>query len=378
MPIQKQIISKRLPNFNFFMRRYARQIQLKNFGAERQQLLRNAKVLVVGAGGLGVPVLQYLAAMGIGTIGITENDTVSITNLQRQVLYTEKQAAAGELKLEMAIKQLKKLNSQVNFKPFDTYLTYENALPIIKDFDLVIDCSDNFETRYLVNDACVILKKPFIYGALYGFEGHVSVFNFNNGPTYRCLFPKEPPTGQIPDCNTNGVLGVIPGIIGNLQALEAVKVITGIGTSLSGKLLIYDGMEQEIRKITIPVSSENLKIKKLKPPKQSLSCGQPQHMVKANELTKIIKETKDYQLIDVRNTDEYNLCSIKESINIPLARLPERLDEIDKNSTIYIICESGVRSLKAIQMLKDWNSKLKLYQVEGGMKSYQAFPTLHS
>ncbi len=360
------------------MIRYSRQTQLKNFGTEKQELLLSSKVLVVGAGGLGVPVLQYLTGMGTGTIGIVENDTVSLTNLQRQVLYTEAQAQKKDLKLNVAIQRLQQLNSEVHFKPYHTFLNHENALDIIQDFDLVIDCSDNFETRYLVNDACIILNKPFIYGALHGFEGHVSVFNYKNGPTYRCLFPIEPTAKQIPDCNTNGVLGVIPGIIGNLQALEAVKLLTGIDSVLSGELLIYDGIAQQTTKIKIPKSPENLNITKLKPITLKSDCENSNYNLKAQDLKQIIANNPDLQLVDVRSKAEYELFALKQSINIPVDELPTRVGEIKTDKPVYLLCESGVRSLKALSLLKVWNTNLDIYHLEGGLKKYRALNVLHS
>ncbi|XLS27446.1 ThiF family adenylyltransferase [Flavobacteriaceae bacterium M23B6Z8] len=354
------------------MNRYLRQIQLGDFGLEKQQMLKNAKLLVVGAGGLGVPVLQYLAAMGVGTIGIVENDTVSLSNLQRQVIYTEEQASSETPKLNAIVKRLRALNSEVVYIPFDAYLNHENALSLISGFDLVIDCSDNFETRYLVNDACVILKKPFVYGALHGFEGHVSVFNYKGCATYRCLFPEIPGQDEIPNCDTNGVLGVIPGIIGSYQALEAVKLITDLGTSLAGKLMIYDGLEQEIRKIKIPLNPANLTIDIIKKPLKQLMCDQGEHSVTVEELMKALPSiNKSFQLIDVRNTDEYKMFFVPGSYHIPLHQIKQRIQEIDIDKPVYVLCESGVRSTKAIQLLSTLNPELKLFNVEGGLAKFR-------
>ena len=221
--------------------RYIRQTLLKGFGVKAQEKLKQAKVLVVGAGGLGVPVLQYLNAMGVGVLGIVESDTIDLSNLQRQVIYGE--GDVGLSKLAVIKQKLEAQNSETKINAYDTFLHKDNALEIIKNYDLVVDATDNFPTRYLINDACVLLNKPFVYGALHEFEGQVSVFNYKSGPTYRCLFPTMPSKGEMPDCNENGVLGIVPGIIGNLQALEAVKVITGIGKPLSGTLLIFDEIQ---------------------------------------------------------------------------------------------------------------------------------------
>ena len=204
--------------------RYTRQTILKGFGFEGQDKLANAKVLIIGAGGLGVPVITYLNAMGVGKIGIVDNDTVALTNLHRQVLYG--QDDIGELKVNTALKKLKTQNDATTIEAYKTFINPKNALEIIENYDLVVDTSDNFPTRYLVNDTCVILKKPFVYGALHGYEGQVSVFNYKGGPTYRCLFPHMPKENEVPNCNEHGVLGIIPGIIGNLQALEAIKAVS--------------------------------------------------------------------------------------------------------------------------------------------------------
>ena len=226
--------------------RYLRQTSLKDFGEVGQAKLTEGRVLVVGLGGLGLPVLQYLNAMGVGTLGLMDQDVVELHNLQRQVLYTEKDL--GKQKLDVAHEKLQEQNSSTILRTHDSFLTKENALTIIKDYDVIVDATDNFPTRYLINDACVILNKPFVYGALHGFEGHVSVFNYNNGPTYRCLYPNMPTSDEIPDCNENGVLGVVPGIIGTLQALEAVKILTGVGEVLSGRLLLFNGLDQHVGK----------------------------------------------------------------------------------------------------------------------------------
>lgn len=350
--------------------RYIRQINLAEFGSKAQSKLQKAKVLVVGAGGLGIPVLQYLNAMGVGTLGIVEHDTVDISNLHRQVLYDEKDI--GKSKIQAVFNRLKQQNSNTKIELFDTFLNVENALEIISNFDLVMDCSDNFPTRYLVNDACVILKKPFIYGALHGFEGQVSVFNFNGGPTYRCLFPKMPDPGQIPDCNTNGVLGIIPGIVGNFQALEAVKMLAGIGEVLSGSLLIYNGLLQNIYKVKFPLIPENLFIDKLQK-KYDFEACQNHQTISGTALAQLLENGEKLQLIDVRTTEEFSQFHIDNSLNIPLDILENRLDEIDFSKAVYMICQSGVRSLKAIQILQKQYLVSELYNLEGGLNQYLKF-----
>ena len=251
--------------------RYNRQTQLPGFGPEAQDKLSKAKVLVVGAGGLGVPALQYLVGMGVGTIGIIDGDKISLDNLHRQVLYSE--AEVGKLKTEVAVAKLAKLNSEVSLQAYPFFLSVENALDIAKQYNLVIDASDNFATRYLVNDACVILKVPFIYGAVQQYEGHVSVFNHNGGPTYRCLYPTMPSANEIPDCNTAGILGVVPGIIGCQQALQAIKIITGDGETLSGYLQIFDFRRDEQLKIKLKADPKNLEITNLQSSYDAPQCG---------------------------------------------------------------------------------------------------------
>lgn len=343
--------------------RFIRHNQLKGFGPEGQAKLGQARVLVVGLGGLGLPVAQYLNAMGVGTLGLVEQDTVELHNLQRQVLYTE--SDVGRPKLEVVVEKLADQNSGTNLIPFDTFLTKSNALQIITDFDLVVDATDNFATRYLINDACVILKKPFVHGALHGFEGHVCVFNHGTGPTYRCLFPEMPKPQEVPDCNENGVLGVLPGIIGTLQALEAVKIITEVGDVLSGKLLLYDGLAQTSRCISIPVNVENKKIEHLQASYEVSEC-KTAFTVQAEAFAQMLK-TQKVQLIDVRNPNEYDEFHLQTAKNIPLAELASRLDEIDFDRPVYLICQSGKRSARALAQLKEKWPNAAILHILGGM-----------
>ncbi len=349
--------------------RYSRQIQLKSFGKLAQDKLANAKVLVIGAGGLGVPVLTYLNAMGVGEIGIVDNDTVSITNLHRQVLFDE--ADVDSLKVTVAARKLKAQNSTTQIKTFATFLNVENALDIIKNYDYVVDASDNFPTRYLVNDACVLLNKPFVYGALHDFEGQVSVFNANGGPTYRCLFPTMPKEEEVPNCNDNGVLGILPGIIGNLQALETVKLITGIGDLLSGTLLIFDALSQRTQKIKFPSVQENLEIKELKI-SYDFVCETALASIEAVGLQNILAD-KNIQLIDVRTENEFEDEHLVGATNIPLDELDDRLEELDINAPIYFICQSGIRSKKAVQIVNNQFSIANCIHVNGGMNSLNSF-----
>lgn len=349
--------------------RYSRQTQLKEFGLEAQKKLLQAKVLVVGAGGLGVPVLTYLNAMGVGTLGIIDNDVVSITNLHRQVAYDESEI--GKSKVSSFIKKLGLQNSGTTLIPYHSFLTTENAIEIINNYDVVVDASDNFATRYLVNDACVILNKPFVYGALHSFDGQVSVFNFENGPTYRCLFPTMPNANEVPNCDENGVLGVIPGIIGNLQALETVKVITGIGTTLSGKLLLFDGLHQNYQKINFSKVAENGEIKTLQQ-SYDFSCDISISSIEAVELETLIAN-KNIQLLDVRTTVEYTNFHLKNSIHIPISELENRVSELNFSEDIYVVCQSGIRSQKAITYLKEQQPNANFINVTGGINKMKVY-----
>jgi len=348
--------------------RYSRQTILKGFGKEGQQKLAEAKVLVIGAGGLGVPVLTYLNAMGVGKIGIVDGDEISITNLHRQVLYS--QSDIGESKVSAASKKLKAQNPDTEIVNYNTFITTENAIEIISNYDIVVDTSDNFPTRYLVNDACVILNKPFVYGALHGYEGQVSVFNYEDGPTYRCLFPSMPKENEVPNCSEHGVLGIIPGIIGNLQALEAIKVITGIGQVLSGQLLIFDGLQQSYQKIKFKLQPQNLEIKKLQ---DFYEWNDPCEIVPTVEAESIQKLLADNaQIIDVRTLEEFEEYHLTESIHIPLANLDSSLDRINFSRRVYLLCQSGKRSETALRQLQKKHPESSLFSILGGLNQYLA------
>lgn len=345
------------------MNRFIRQTSLSSFGEEGQSKLQQASVLVVGLGGLGIPVVQYLNAMGVGTLGLVEQDVITIHNLQRQVLYSEQEV--GQSKLEIAHCKLQGQNSSTNFKVFDSFLTRQNAINIIKEFDLVIDATDNFASRYLINDACVILKKPFVYGALHAFEGQVSVFNHKGGPTYRCLFPNQPTAEEIPNCDENGVLGILPGIIGSLQALEAVKVLTDIGDVLSGKLLLYDGLTQSSQKINFSSNPENKRITTLKESYEVPSCSS-MTSISAEDFI-VLAEEKQVQIIDVRSEQEFLIDAWNGSNNIPLPELENRMNELEIGSDIYLLCQSGQRSKKAFELIQRAKPSAKLINITGGL-----------
>jgi len=352
--------------------RYIRQTSLKGFGLRAQERLSKARVLVVGAGGLGVPVLQYLNAMGVGTIGLIDNDVVSLTNLHRQVIYSE--LDIDQPKVTTAIEKLKVQNSDTKLVGYDRFLTTHNAIEIIENYDLVVDASDNFPTRYLVNDACVILGKPFVYGALQGFEGYVSVFNYKGGPTYRCLFPVMPRAEEIPNCNELGVLGILPGIIGNLQALEAVKVLTELGTPLSGKLLVFNSLEQDYHKFNVQLKPANKKITELRS-NYELECTVDQLSIASGAFSELLNSNKAIQLIDVRTKAEFKEFHLEQAIHIPLDTLAENSTTIDYSRPAYLICQSGIRSLKAIQILRKYQPEATLINIEGGLNQWKQYAT---
>ena len=339
--------------------RYNRQMLMPEYGIDGQVKLKNAKILVIGCGGLGSPILLYLTAAGIGTLGIVENDKIDITNLQRQILYAT--SSVGQAKISETTTRLRALNPLVKINQYPTLLSADNALEIIKDYDIVIDGTDNFPTRYLVNDACVMLNKPFVYGAIHRFEGQVAVFNHRNSATYRDLFPTPPPTEQAPNCAEAGVLGVLPGIIGSIQALEAIKVITSIGEPLSGKLFVIDTLSMQSRIINIPKMPNSIKITQLID--YEVFCG----IKSANDITfEALQKLNDYQLIDVREKHEYEARNIGGEL-MPLSELEKYLSKISRDKTVVIHCQSGVRSQKAIKILQENFGFTNLVNLTGGL-----------
>lgn len=347
------------------MNRYDRQIRLEGFGPEKQDMLRNASVLVVGAGGLGVPVLQYLTAMGVGRIGIAEEDTVSVTNLQRQVIYTT--ADEGKPKIGAAISRLSALSPDTVFTPHPHYLSTANALGIVAQYDLVVDCSDNFGTRYLINDACVILQKPFIYGSIFQYEGQVSVLNHNGSGTYRCLFP-EP--GNAPDCNDVGVLGVLPGIIGCYQASEAVKVLTGIGEPLANQLLTIQLLDNTHQVFTFQPQPGNHDITALEDSYGNSVCdARTLQLLSVQELKDWLDEGRDFQLIDVRERDEWEYCHIEGAVHIPVRRVAASLSNLPRETPVAMICHHGMRSRASAELLLQAGFR-DVYNVTGGIHAW--------
>lgn len=328
--------------------RYQKQIVLPQIGTLGQSKLVNAKVLVVGAGGLGCPVLLYLVGAGVGNIGIIDGDFVSESNLQRQILYDMDDI--GKSKVLIAKKKLSKLNPEMHINIFNEYLKASNVLEIVQPYDLVVDCSDNFETRYLINDFCVLLQKCFVYGALYQFEGKVSVFNYQDGPTYRCLFPEQPENTSIPNCTETGVLGTLAGIIGSIQANEVIKIIMGVGEVLAGKLLIFNALTNNLEKINFKRNKSFLNFNKFKQQKKELQ--QPIKTITWNEILSHKAQGIEVLIIDVRNQEEYTVKNIG-GLLIPLPELQENYHKIPRHILIAIHCQSGARSRMAIELLQN-------------------------
>ena len=340
--------------------RYSRHLILPEVGPEGQRRLKAARVALIGAGGLGSPASLYLAAAGVGTLGLVDFDLVDATNLQRQILHGT--SAVGDSKLDSADARLKDLNPHVHVETFDTRLTSENALEILRDFDVVLDGTDNFPTRYLVNDACVLLGKPNAYGSIFRFEGQASVFHAEVGPCYRCLFREPPPPGLVPSCAEGGVLGVLPGIIGSIQALETIKLILGKGSTLIGRLILFDALKFTFRELRLrkdpecPVCGEHPTVTELIDYEAFCGVGAaPAYEgpeVTATELAKELEENPNLVLIDVREPHEWEICHIEGATLVPLGQLPERLNELDGHKEIVTHCHSGVRSMQALEILR--------------------------
>jgi len=360
--------------------RYARHLALPEFGLEAQQKLKAAKVLVVGAGGLGSPLLLYLAAVGVGTIGIVDFDVVDESNLQRQVLFGK--GDLGLLKTEAAKKRLISLNPFIHIQLHNTQLSSANAIEVIREYDVVADGSDNFPTRYLVNDACVLLNKPNVFGAIFQFEGQVSVFNFIDkngkmGPNYRDLHPTPPPPGTVPSCAEGGVLGVLPGIIGSMQASEVIKVITGIGEPLSGRLFHFDTLDFESRIFKIKSRDDN-PLTGLHPSITHLIdyedfCGTkelaPIKEITAAELRLWLSSGEKIQLIDVREPAEFQTGNLGGEL-IPLATVAENVHRFSKDGKVVLHCQSGARSATAIRDLEQQFNLTNLYNLSGGIIAF--------
>lgn len=362
--------------------RYSRHLIMPEVGMEGQLKLKKASVLLVGTGGLGAPLGLYLAAAGIGRIGLVDFDVVDFTNLQRQVIHGTKDV--GRKKLDSAIDKMSDINPFVQLDRHEVALTSENALEILKDYDYVVDGTDNFPTRYLVNDACVLLKKPNVYGSIFRFEGQATVFAYEGGPCYRCLYPEPPPPGLVPSCAEGGVLGILPGVIGLIQATETVKLILGIGQTLVGRLMLYDALAMKFRELRLrrntecPVCGDHPTITKLIDYQEF--CGVPQQPATpapaeaAGDITPVeVKAKQDrgdhFVLVDVREPHEFQICRIPGSTLIPLGELQKRLGELNPQDEIVAHCKSGMRSAKAVDLMKQSGFK-RVRNMAGGILAW--------
>ena len=347
--------------------RYSRHLILPEVGMEGQRRLKNAKVLMIGAGGLGAPLGLYLAAAGIGRIGMVDFDVVDVTNLQRQVIHGTKDV--GRLKIDSAADSMQDINPALKIDKYNVPLSSANALEIFKDYDVVVDGTDNFPTRYLVNDACVLLDKPNAYGSIFRFEGQATVFHHEDGPCYRCLYPEPPPPGLVPSCAEGGVLGILPGLIGCIQATETVKLILGKGNTLSGRLMLYDALNMRFRELKLrrnpecPVCGDNPTVKELIDYQEF--CGIPQQKAaeakeqgKMDEITPLELKARmdrgdDIFILDVREPHEFDIARIPGSTLIPLGQVAQRVDELNSTADIIVHCKMGGRSAKAQGILKE-------------------------
>jgi sulfur-carrier protein adenylyltransferase/sulfurtransferase len=361
------------------IRRYGRHLIMPEVGLEGQKRLKGSSVLLIGAGGLGSPLALYLAAAGVGRIGIVDFDVVDQSNLQRQVIHGTE--SVGKPKLQSATERIFSINPYVHVEPFETHLTSENALEILKEYDVVVDGTDNFPTRYLVNDACVLLHKPNVYGSIFRFEGQVSVFDADKGPCYRCLYSEPPPPGLVPSCAEGGVLGVLPGIIGTLQANETVKLLLGIGEPLIGRLVLFDALRTEFRELKLrknpdcPICGTHPTIHTLidyeafcgivSPPSTN---GQLSHEITVEELKRRLDEHGEIFILDVREPHEYQIANLGGFL-IPLNDLPNRVHELDSSKDIVVHCASGIRSARAVNFLTEMGFK-KVRNLVGGINAW--------
>ncbi|MBU1100553.1 MAG: HesA/MoeB/ThiF family protein [Bacteroidetes bacterium] len=351
------------------IKRYNRHIIMSEIGFEGQEKLKNAKVLMVGAGGLGCPILQYLTAAGVGTIGIIDDDIISESNLQRQILYNT--SDVGKSKVVVASAKLSKINSHCNIIAHPIRLTKENILTLFSNYDIIIDGSDNFPTRYLINDACVILGKPIVSGAIYKFMGQVSVFNYNGGPTYRCLFPDPPKEDEMPNCSTTGVLGVIPGIIGTLQANEVIKIILGIGKTLSGRLLQMDTLTFNFDIIDVERDSEQSNITKLCEYNDvcNLVATDEINSISPEELKNKLQLKEDLIIYDVRTLDQFKNYNIGGRV-IETEVLLFKPENIPTDKMVVIVCDFGERSGVVVEYLQHKLNMQNVFNLSGGLQTW--------
>jgi adenylyltransferase/sulfurtransferase len=378
MPVEAPVAAPTLSKEEVL--RYSRHLIMPEVGMEGQLKLKAAKVLLVGTGGLGAPLGMYLAAAGIGRIGMVDFDVVDHTNLQRQIIHGTKDV--GRKKLDSAADTMNDINPYVQIDKYEVALNSDNALDIIKDYDMVIDGTDNFPTRYLVNDACVLLQKPNVYGSIFRFEGQATVFAYEGGPCYRCLYPEPPPPGLVPSCAEGGVLGILPGMIGIVQATEAVKLILGTGEPLVGRLLLYDALAMRFRELKLrrnpecPVCGDHPTVTKLIDYQEFCGMGRGQEPVveatgdiEPTEVKQRIDSGDNFILIDVREPHEHQICNIPYAKLIPLGELPKRLNELDQNADYVMHCKSGMRSAKAVDLLRQSGFK-RVRNMKGGILAW--------
>lgn len=362
--------------------RYSRHLIMPEVGLEGQEKLKAAKVICIGTGGLGAPLAMYLAAAGVGRMGLVDFDTVDVTNLQRQIIHGT--SDIGRKKLDSSADTLKEINPHVQLDRFEVALTSENALDILKDYDIVVDGTDNFPTRYLVNDACVLLGKVNVYGSIFRFEGQATVFGYPGGPCYRCLYPEPPPPGLVPSCAEGGVLGILPGMIGIIQATEAVKLIIGKGEPLVGRLLLYDALAMRFRELKLrrnpecPMCGDHRTIHTLidyhqfcgipaQPPAPEPGVSETE--IEVSALKARIDRGDDFVLVDVREPHEFQIGRIPNSRLIPLGELPQRVNELNAGDDIVVHCKSGMRSAKAMDFLKQSGFK-RVKNLKGGILAW--------
>ncbi len=364
------------------IRRYGRHLIMPEVTLEGQQKLKSARVIVIGTGGLGAPILAYLAAAGVGHIGVVDFDTVDLSNLHRQIIH--KTGNVGKNKTTSAVEMMKDINPQIDIKTYETSLRSDNALELLKDYDIVIDGTDNFPTRYLVNDACALLDKPNVYGSIFRFEGQATVFWASRGPCYRCLYPEPPEPGTVPSCAEGGVLGVLPGVVGTIQATEAVKLIIGQGDPLIGRLLLFDALKMKFRELKLrkdpkcPLCGENKTVTELID--YEFFCGTAPIQQKqvhideidvedVDEAIKAGKVPAEIDLLDIREPFEAKIAQIPHSRQISLAEFSKRMHELDSAREIWLYCKDGARSGKAWKMLYDAGFR-KIKNVAGGIDAW--------
>ena len=360
--------------------RYSRHLLLPEVGVQGQLRLRNSSVLCIGAGGLGSPLALYLAAAGVGRLGVVDFDSVEYSNLQRQILHST--ADVGRSKLASARDSIEAINPEIRVETFETRLSSQNALRLFRDFDLVVDGTDNFPTRYLINDACVLSGRPNVYGSIFRFEGQASVFAHDGGPCYRCLYPEPPPPGLVPSCAEGGVLGILPDLIGVIQATEALKLLLGRGESLSGRLLLIDALGMKFRELRVrrdadcPVCGDHPTILELIDYEAFCGIGVEDDTsaddvpeITATQLHRKLQRQPELRLLDVRNPNELEICSLEGALTIPLDQLSARTGELDPEWNVVVFCRSGVRSLRAIKQLQELGYS-RLTNLKGGILAW--------